>query len=223
MTIARWRDIWGRFAGRGVYPNELAFLLDTRLRNLLISPQQLAEHPHLSSGNRVLEIGPGPGFFSQAVARRLRGEDARGIAGGRLVLFDIQSEMLVKSRRKLERAHIDNADYAQGNAVRLPFHAQAFDVVFLVTVLGEVPEPRECVVEISRVLRGGGILSVTEMAGDPDALGVDDLAQLGAPCGLELVERFPVRGGFTVNLRKVAGEGGTTGAERPDGAELHRS
>lgn len=188
------QDIWQRFSGAGVYPHELSFILETPLRNLIISPEQLADRLHLSPDSTVLELGPGPGFFSVEVARR--------IPGGKLVLFDIQREMVVKSRVKLQRSGLNNIHPAQGNALSLPFSAGSYDVVFLVTVLGEVPQPEECLKNISRVLLPGGLLSITEQKGDPDALTQVQLLQMGEVYGFEFVETFPFRGGFTLNLRR---------------------
>ncbi len=193
----KWRDIWRRFSGRGVYPHELAFLLESPLRNLILSPPKLADRLHLSTNSSVLEIGPGPGFFSAEVARR--------IPGGRLVLFDIQSEMLEKSRTRLGHAGVNNYRLVQGSADRLPFSPGTFDIVFLVTVLGEVPQPRECIDSICRVVRHGGLLSVSEQAGDPDALSKDELLHLAEQSGFEFLEQASFFSGFTLNLRKVSG------------------
>lgn len=195
MNITKWRDVLRRFAGRGVYPYELAFLLESPLRNLILSPHTLANQLHLSSHSCVLEIGPGPGFFSPEVARR--------IPQGQLVLFDIQPQMLEKSRAKLGRAGLKNFRLVQGSAVRLPFGLGVFDVVFLVTVLGEVSQPRECLGCISSVLHPGGILSVTEQTGDPDALSPGELLRLAKESGFQFLEQFAFFGGFTLNLRKA--------------------
>ena len=197
MNIAKWRDVLRRFTGRGVYPYELAFVLESPLRNLILSPQKLADHLHLSTHSCVLEIGPGPGFFSAEVARR--------IPSGHLVLFDIQYEMLKKSRIKLGRSGIKNYHLVEGSAVILPFSPSVFDVAFLVTVLGEVPQPRECIGSISRVLRSGGILAVTEQTGDPDALSQSELLQLAEQSGFQFLEQLSFLGGFMLNLRKVLG------------------
>lgn len=196
MHIKKWREVLQRFAGPGVYPHELAFLLESPLRNLILSAHTLADRLHLSTTSSVLEIGPGPGFFSAEVARR--------IPNGRLVLFDIQYQMLEKSRAKLERARISNYRLVQGNAIRLPFRLGTFDVVFLVTVLGEVSQPRECMRDIGRVLRPGGLLSLTEQTGDPDAFSQRELLQLAEGSGFQFLEQFSFFGGFTLNLRKVS-------------------
>src|SRR5262245_15085438 len=160
--MAKWTDIWARFSGRGVYPPELAFLLQLPLRDLLFSRRKLVEALHLSPSSVVLEIGPGPGFFSPSVAR--------AIPAGRLELLDLQLPMLQKARRRVRRRKLANVHFTCGSASRLPYGSGTFDVAFLVAVLGEVSAPTDCLREIARVLRPGGILSITELPGDPDAL-----------------------------------------------------
>jgi len=190
--------VWERFSGKGVYPYELAFILDSPFRNLILPAIRLADRLNLSADSQVLEIGPGPGYFSPEVARR--------IPVGQLVLLDIQREMLIKSRAKLERKGYRNFGVAQGSADMLPFEPSSFDVVFLVTVLGEVPSPSACVADISRVLRPDGLLSLTEQAGDPDALTQDQLRSMGEAVGLSVLEEWPFRGGFTLNFVKAVEE-----------------
>jgi ubiquinone/menaquinone biosynthesis C-methylase UbiE len=193
-NITKWRDIWQRFAGKGIYPYQLAFLLDSPLRKLIISPQKLAARLHLAPTARVLEIGAGPGYFSVEVANR--------IPDGTLMLFDIQREMLEMSRKKLKNAGIKNFHVVQGSAVSLPFRSSVLDVVFMVTVLGEVSKPDECLRLIHHSLRPNGILSVTEMQGDPDALTPDKMIRLAEDNGFQFLEQFSFFGGYTLNLRK---------------------
>ena len=64
MTVAKWKDVWRRFTGRGTYPHELAVMLLFPLRRIVLSPERLVRHLHLTRSSRVLEVGPGPGFFS---------------------------------------------------------------------------------------------------------------------------------------------------------------
>lgn len=195
MNVRKWIDIWHRFSGKGVYPHELAFVLDTPLRNLILPAARLVDRLHLTKDSRVLEIGPGPGYFSSEVARR--------IPAGELILLDIQREMLTRSRAKLRRKGARNFHLVQADAEDLPFGASTFDVVFLVTVLGEVPDPEACVADIARVLRPGGMLSLTEQAGDPDALTRAELQEMGRAVGLRCAEAGRFRGGFTLNLIKA--------------------
>src|SRR5512145_652167 len=88
-AVARWRDVWRRFSGRGAYPHELAFLLTLPLRRLIQPPARLVARLGLAPDARVLELGPGPGYFSV--------ELARAVPRGRVVLYDLQREMLAKA------------------------------------------------------------------------------------------------------------------------------
>jgi ubiquinone/menaquinone biosynthesis C-methylase UbiE len=195
MSIRKWQEVWRRFAGRGAaYPHELAFFLLVPFRSIILSPRKLIERLPLNEDSRVLELGPGPGFFSPFVARH--------IPCGQLFLVDLQREMLEKARGRLQGAGLSNVSFTQANATALPFGNGVFDVAFLVAVLGEVPDPGACVESICRSLRSGGTLSITELPGDPDAITEKELEALVCAHGLESDVSFPVRGGFTANFRK---------------------
>ncbi|MDT5046512.1 MAG: hypothetical protein QOE48_4220 [Mycobacterium sp.] len=66
--------------GVSPFPYQAAFLLDNPLRRTFFKPARVVESIGLTGSERVLELGPGPGFYSVEIARRLR--------GGRLDLFD---------------------------------------------------------------------------------------------------------------------------------------
>ena len=201
MDVAKWTDVWRRFSGRGTYPHELAAILLFPLRRIVLSPEKLVRHLHLTRTSRVLEVGPGPGFFSIGVAQ--------AIPEGRLELMDIQCEMLQKARDRLSGAGVQNAGYTQANAVTVPFQSGTFDVAFLVAVLGEVPDPKACLVSIADALRPGGLLSVAELPGDPDALTEGQLRDLTQGTGLEWVESVRVSRSFITSFRRQAKTPGT--------------
>jgi uncharacterized protein len=201
MIVAKWKDVWRRFSGRGAYPQQLAVMLLFPLRRIVLSPERLVRHLQLTRASRVLEVGPGPGFFSIDVAQ--------AIPQGRLELVDIQLEMLQKARRRLRRAGVVNTGYTQSNAVTLPFRSDAFDVAFLVAVLGEVPDPKACLASIADVLRPGGLLSVAELPGDPDAVTEEQLRTLTQGTGLEFVDSVRVSSGFLASFRREAKNQGT--------------
>ncbi len=186
-----------RLAGKGVYPPAFAWMLTLPVRRLILSPAVLADRLRLSPDDRVLEIGPGPGYFSVEVARRLR--------PGHLTLLDVQPEMLQKARRRLSRSGVQDVTYVAGDAAALPFPDASFDVVFLVTVLGEVVERERAAAEISRVMAPGGRLSITEAAGDPDRLTPDDLAALFGPVGFASAGSVGGRGGLTSTFVRSMG------------------
>ena len=179
-AVERWKDIWARFSGRGTYPHQLAGLLLFPLRRAIFSPRQLVARLQLTPSSRVLEVGPGPGYFSLDVAR--------AVPDGRLELVDIQHEMLQKARRRLHRAGIRRAGFIQADGVALPFPPNLFDAAFLVAVLGEIPNPQACVASIAGLLRLGGRLVVVELPGDPDAMSEAELRALTLGTDLQCVE-----------------------------------
>jgi len=168
------------FSGKGVYPASQARWLVHPLRRFIMSPRRMVERLRLEPADHVLEIGPGPGWFSPALAA--------AIPDGRLTLFDIQPEMLEMAASRLRAAGLSNFVVVEGDARRLPFEEAVFDVVFLVTVLGEIPDPGAAMREMARVLKPGGRLSVTEQLGDPDHVRRATLEQLAASAGLAAEE-----------------------------------
>ena len=183
------------FSGKGVFPPKYAFTLLLPLRNIFLSPKSLLKRLDLRDNHTVLEIGPGPGYFSVPVARQLR--------KGTLVLLDLQQEMLDMCRRRLEKRGIANVEYVCADGARLGFESKRFDCVFMVTVIGEVKNKDACLREIHRTLKEGGILSISELAGDPDKLSREVLQALVCPYGFKICGVFGTARNYTMNFRKA--------------------
>jgi ubiquinone/menaquinone biosynthesis C-methylase UbiE len=143
----------------------------------------------------VLEVGCGSGVFSVEVARRL--------PRGHLELFDLQQEMLDKARQKIEAAGLAAlVGCTQGDARKLELPTTGFDVAFLVAVLGEIAEPRECLRALHRVIRPGGLLSITEHLPDPDFSRFPRLRELVGRQGFEFSEPFGPPWSYTATFRR---------------------
>jgi ubiquinone/menaquinone biosynthesis C-methylase UbiE len=165
----------------GPFPHQMAFILDNRLRRLWVNPEEVIDSLALTGSEQVLELGPGPGFFSVEIARRLR--------RGRLELFDVQPEMLEKARHKLDSAGYRNVGFHTGEASEeFPFQDASFDVAFLAAVLGEVPDQSACARSLARVLKPAGLLVFLEVFPDPDRLNEQTLRQLAEPADFEFVD-----------------------------------
>jgi ubiquinone/menaquinone biosynthesis C-methylase UbiE len=180
---------------RSYFPHQMSFILELPLRRLLITPSQLADRLHLKKDSRVLEIGCGSGLFSVEVARR--------VPAGHLGLFDLQAEMLERARRKIQAAGLGKVvGHTQGDARRLALPRGSFDVAFLVAVLGEVPEPRKCLRTLHRVLRPGGLLSITQHLPDPDFSRLSTLRALVEDEGFALKEHIGPPWSYTATFRR---------------------
>jgi SAM-dependent methyltransferase len=154
------RTWWLRARGRlepRPCPYSDAAVLESPLRSWFGGPRRILGAFGLGPGERVLEVGPGIGYYSLEAAARIG-------ASGRLICLDVQGEMLRETRRRLRGA----GGFVRASAVALPFASEAFDRVFLITVLGEIPDRAEALREIRRVLRPGGRLSISEQLPDPD-------------------------------------------------------
>lgn len=121
-----------------------------RLR-LVLAPQ---------AGERVLEIGPGTGYYTLDMAEWVG-------PGGRVEIFDLQQEFLDHVMRRAAERGLDNVAPAQGDATALPYEDDSVDAVALTAVLGEIPDTLAALREIRRVLKPGGRLVVGELIGDP--------------------------------------------------------
>ena len=188
-------DVFKGFAGKGrVFPHQLAFTLLIPLRNLFLSPKTLIWRLQLKENDNVLEIGPGPGYFSVRVAR--------AIPRGLLVLADIQREMLEHAARRLAGRRISNVEYHLCNGIDFPFESGSFDVIFMVTVLGEIESKEQYLGECFRLLRPGGLLSISEQAGDVDRMSTGEIKSLLQGRGFEFEMLYGTEKNFTMNFRK---------------------
>lgn len=178
-------------------PHTEAHHLLNPLRKLILSPRKLVQRLDLRPDSRVLELGPGPGYFSPEVAQ--------SVPKGKLILVDVQQEMLDMARKRLESVGFVNVEYRKGDATSLPVETEFFDAVFLVAVLGEVPDRDACLREIHRVLRPDGLLSLTEYRlGDPHFIPMPEMLRLVQAAGFRHCAKFGVCFHYTVNFRKLS-------------------
>ena len=101
-------------------------------------------------GDRVLDVGCGPGNFSRAFAREV-GES------GLVVGLDASRTMLAKG---VAEDNPRNVAYVLGDATALPFRDSSFDAVCCFAALYFIHDPYAAIDEIARVLAPGGRVAV---------------------------------------------------------------
>jgi SAM-dependent methyltransferase len=148
----------------------------------IITRSRLLEALGLAPDERVLEVGPGTGYYTFDMAAAL--------PAGQVDVFDIQTEMLDHVMREAERRGVTNVKPTLGDAQSLPFDDDAFDAAVLVTVLGEIPDQEQALREIARVLRPGGRLVVGELFGDPHMVTSGKLRDRAGGAGLGFERRL---------------------------------
>lgn len=194
MDKKKCTSIIQRFAQKGVFPHQFAFTLLIPIRNIFLSPNKLMQRLELKENSTVLEVGPGPGYFSIKIAQK--------ISKGKLYLTDIQQEMLDFAEKRLNRKGIKNVEYHHCDGKTFPFPDNNFDVIFMVTVLGEVENKREYIREFQRIIKTNGILSISEQGGDPDRLSIDEIKTLMQDSNFAFYAVYENKNNFIINFRK---------------------
>jgi ubiquinone/menaquinone biosynthesis C-methylase UbiE len=145
-------------------------------------------------GERVLEVGPGTGYYALQAARWIE-------PGGTLDVLDPQQEMLDHVMRQAVERGITNIAPAKGDARALPYPNSSFDAACLAVVLGEIPDQDAALRELHRVLKPGGRLIVGEILLDPHVVTFGMLRRRAEAAGLVFERRLGGRLGYFARFR----------------------
>jgi ubiquinone/menaquinone biosynthesis C-methylase UbiE len=104
---------------------------------------------------------------------------------------------------KPENQDITNIKLIESSAYNLPFDDNSLDLVFMVALLGEIPDQNKALYETRRVLKPGGILAITEMFVDPDYLLKSMVKKKGEMVGFILDEILGCFWDYTIRFNKV--------------------
>jgi ubiquinone/menaquinone biosynthesis C-methylase UbiE len=171
-----------------ICPWWLGFLLASPLRRLLHDPARiLASYVH--DGMTVLEPGPGMGFFTLELARRVR-------ASGRVVAVDIQPKMLDRLKRRAAKAGLlERVDVRLGQpgSLGLADLTAAVDFAFACAVVHEMPSAQVFFNELFHALKPGASLLLVEPAGHVKAAEFEAELAAASRAGLTLECRPAIR------------------------------
>lgn len=186
------------FKGRGEpCPTSWSWIVDNPLRRWDV--RHALERAGLRAGETVLELGPGPGAFTVDAAQRVGSE-------GRLIAVDIQPGMIAQVNARVKAAGVTNVETHVASAFELPLPDASVDRAYLITVLPEIPDPVRALREVHRVLKPGGVVSMTEEFLDPDYPRRATTGAWAAAAGFEPDARFGNWWSYTLNFRKPAAE-----------------
>lgn len=109
----------------------------------------------LAPGGRILEVGCGRGAGSALIKEAFRPDV--------LHAMDLDIEMIRRAQTYLSPEMREGIAFYVGDVARLPYRDGTMDAVFGFGVLHHVPDWREALAEIVRVLRVGGIYCFEEL------------------------------------------------------------
>jgi ubiquinone/menaquinone biosynthesis C-methylase UbiE len=177
-------------------PSWLVPLLENPYVDAVAGAELLLRRAGVQPGMRVLDAGCGPGRITIPAARRVG-------ASGQVVGLDIQTAMLKKLKRRAEQRGLGNVQPILAGLGQSPLPPGEFDVAFLVTVLGEVPDKTAALRDIHQALRAGGVLSVTEVLPDPHYQRMRRVRELAAGSGFGEQQTFHGLLSYTINFVKT--------------------
>ena len=177
-------------------PTWLAGFVEGPVMDRVLGTQITLDRIGMKPGQRVLEVGPGPGRLLIPAARRVQ-------PGGEVVGVDIQPGMIERLKARAAQAGISNLTTILGDATHSNVPPESFDVVFFCTVLGEIPDREAALRECYKALKPGGTLSITEIFPDPHYQARATVRRLAEAAGFRLEEMHGPWYFFTANFVKA--------------------
>ena len=181
-----------------VCPWWLGYLLASPIRRLLQDPRQLVA-PYVHEGMTALEPGPGMGFFTLELARRIG-------PSGRVVAVDIQPKMIAALKRRVARAGLRervDARVAAPDSLGLADLAGTVDFTLAFALVHEIPAIDRFFSEVAQASKPGATLLFVEPAGHVKPPDFEVELQTAVKAGFELADRPVVRRSHAALLRKA--------------------
>jgi ubiquinone/menaquinone biosynthesis C-methylase UbiE len=128
-------------------------LMHDKLYRLFVNPYRLLYAAGIKAGQKALEIGFGPGFFTIPAAK-IMGER------GTVYALDINRAAVETMLHKVKQDRLSNVKVILADARETGLPDNTFDIAFLFGVIHDFPDVPAVMREMHRVLTPKGILSL---------------------------------------------------------------
>lgn len=153
-----------------------AWLLENPWRRSYRDPERLAAQCRIAASDTVLEIGCGSGLFTRSLATRC----------AKLIAQDLEPRYVAQTRAKL--VDLRHIEYLVGDVRDLELTGVA-DVIVMISVLPEVPEPLRALEACKRALKTGGRIVIGEELFEPEYVTSNQIDAYAHAVGFEVVRR----------------------------------
>ena len=177
-------------------PGFMTRLIDNPIRRKFIQkPEKVAERMCLKPGMIIIEIGPGKGSYTKALAKNI-------LPDGKVYALDIQESIINRLKKRIEKEGITNIIPKIDDAYNLSFEDESVDRVLMIACLPEIPDPIRVLKELKRVLKPDGLISLSEMLPDPDYPRRKTEKKWAEEAGFDLDEQFGNWFIYQLNFKK---------------------
>jgi tRNA A58 N-methylase Trm61 len=182
-----------------VCPWWLGYVIASPLRRLLHDPAKIAG-AYVRRGMTVLEPGPGMGFFTLELARRVG-------PNGRVIAVDVQPRMIAALKRRAGKAGLSDridARLASENSMGIEDVCGKVDFTLAIAVVHEMPSARNLFTEAATAMKPGGTFFLAEPSGHVKKEMFEGELQAADEAGFSVTERPVIRHSHAALLRKRA-------------------
>ena len=135
---------------------------------------------HLPEGASVLEVAPGPGFFSIELARLGNLKPGRFKITG----LDVSRTFVEIAAENASKAGVA-VDFQHGNASAMPFADDSFDFIYCSAAFKNFTEPVKALDEMHRVLRPAGQAVVVDLRKNVSVEDINDFVNRSGRSGFD--------------------------------------
>jgi ubiquinone/menaquinone biosynthesis C-methylase UbiE len=180
-----------------VCPWWLGYFLASPIRKLWQDPAKILS-PYVREGLRVLEPGPGMGFFTLELARMVG-------PNGRVYAVDLQPKMIDTLKRRAAKVGLADridARVAARESLAIDDLTASVDFILAFAMVHEMPDAGKFFREASLAARNGAALLLAEPRGHVKDVMFENELKLAADAGFAFVARPTISGSHAALLKK---------------------
>jgi len=136
-----------------LFPPENLGLLESPDRAAWQKPDQIMDALGIADGSKVADIGPGAGWFTILLARRVG-------PNGHVYAEDVQRQMLEAIRRRVSREGLQNVEARLGTETDPSLPANQLDAALMVDMYQEIDDRVTFLRNLARALKPNGRIGI---------------------------------------------------------------